>query len=83
MEREAETPRSTLDDRLLDMVLARDLRFDSDELERVAALLATYEHSLKDAVTHESDTARKAEIQRRLAALERVLEKVDEACVMI
>jgi hypothetical protein len=83
MERDSEAPRSKLDDSLLEMVLARDLRFDSDELERVAARLAAYEHILRDAVAQEPNLARKAERQQRLALLERVLEKVDEACVMI
>jgi hypothetical protein len=83
MEPASETERSPLDDRLLEMVLARDLRFDSDELERVAAVLATYEHSLKDARDRESNASRKAEMQQRLALLERTLEKVEEIFVMI
>ena len=78
-----ETPRSPLDERLLEMVLARDLRFDSDELERVAALLGAEEHSLQDALAREANPSGKAEIQKKLALLERALEKVDEACVMI
>jgi len=78
-----ENPHSPLDDRLLEMVLARDLRFDSDELERVAAVLATYEHSLKDALDRESNASRKAEMQQRLALLERTLERVEEIFVMI
>jgi hypothetical protein len=36
-------PHSSLDDRLLEMVLARDLRFHSDQLERVAELLVAAE----------------------------------------
>ena len=78
-----ETPHPTLDDHLLEMVLARDLCFDSDELERVATILAAHERSLKDAVALESNATRKAETQQKLTLLERVLEKVDEACVMI
>jgi hypothetical protein len=61
METGGTMPRLRLDEKLLEMVLAHDLRFDSDELERVAALLAAEER----------------------AVLERGLEKVDEACVMI
>ena len=78
-----ETPHSPLDDRLLEMVLARDLRFDSDELERVAAFLGAEKHSLQSAPAGETNPSRKAEIQKKLALLERALEKVDEACVMI
>jgi hypothetical protein len=83
MNRGSEVSRSSLDDGLLEMVLAHDLRFDSDELERVAALLATHEHSLKEALDRESNLSRKAEMQKKPAVLEHVLEKVDEACVMI
>jgi hypothetical protein len=34
-------------------------------------------------VVYESNAARRAEMQQKLALLERVLEKVAEACVMI
>jgi len=78
-----ETPHSQLDDRLLEMVLARDLRFDSDELERATALLAAEKHSLRAAVAREANPSRKAEMQQRLALLERTLEKVEEIFVMI
>jgi hypothetical protein len=47
MEPPGETSRARLDERLLEMVLARDLRFDSDELGRMAALLAADEHRHK------------------------------------
>jgi hypothetical protein len=83
MELPGETSRARPDERLLEMVLARDLRFDSDELERMAALLAADEHRLKDMVVYESNAARRAEMQQKLALLERVLEKVAEACAMI
>jgi hypothetical protein len=83
MEPPGETSRVRPDDRLLEMVLARDLRFDSDELERMADLLAADEHRLKDMVAYEPNAGRRAEMQQKLALLERVLEKVDEACVMI
>ena len=83
MEPVPETARSPLDDRLMEMVLARDLRFDSDQLERVAAVLGAHAHNLKDALDRETHVSRKAEMQQRLALLERALEKVDEACVMI
>jgi hypothetical protein len=67
---------------LLNKVMARDLRFDSGELEQTADLLAGQKTSLKDAIAQQANPALKAELQRRLALLERVLERVNEACVM-
>jgi len=67
---------------LLEKVLARDLRFDSDQLEQTADLLAAREHDLKRELAQEKNSTRQPELQRRLALLERVLEKVNEACVM-
>ena len=67
---------------LVEKVLARDLRFDSDQLEETADLLAAREHGLKHELAQETNSTRQAELQRRLALLERVLEKVNEACVM-
>lgn len=70
-------------DNLLDKVLARDLKFDSDELEYVADLLTSQKRSLRDHIARQPSAAFKAELQKKLALLERVLEHVDEACVMI
>ena len=67
---------------LLTKVMAHDLRFDSGELEQTAELLAGKKSSLKDEIERQPDGARKAELQRQLALLERVLERVNEACVM-
>jgi len=67
---------------LTDKVLARDLRFDTDQLEKTADLLAAKDHDLKCALGQEANPERSPELQRRLALLERVLEKVNEACVM-
>jgi hypothetical protein len=83
MEPAGEKPRSPTDDRLLEMVVARDLRFASDELERVAELLVAHEHAMKENLARETNAGPKTELQRNLALLERLLEKVDEACVMI
>jgi hypothetical protein len=70
-------------DNLLDKVLARDLKFDSDELEYVADLLTSQKHSLQSEVACQTSVPLKAETQRKLALLERVLEHVEEACIMI
>ncbi|MFZ3263134.1 MAG: hypothetical protein WA172_03975 [Terriglobales bacterium] len=67
---------------LLNKVMARDLRLDADELEQAAGLLAGKKTSLKDEIARQSDSALKAKLQGQLALLERVLERVNEACVM-
>jgi hypothetical protein len=67
---------------LLKKVLAHDLRFDSGELEQTAEILAGKKRSLKDEIARQPDAALKMELQRQLALLERVLERVNEACVM-
>jgi hypothetical protein len=67
---------------LLNKVLARDLRFDSGELEQTADLLAGKKRSLKDEIARQPNDALKLELQWQLALLERALERVNEACVM-
>jgi hypothetical protein len=67
---------------LLNKVLARDLRFDSGELEQTADLLMSKKRSLKDEIAQQPNAALKAELQRKLTLLERVLERVTEVCVM-
>jgi hypothetical protein len=69
-------------DELVDKVMARDLRFDSGELEQTADLLAARKRGLKDEIERQPDGALKTALQQRLALLERVLERVNEACVM-
>jgi hypothetical protein len=58
------------------------LRFDSGELEQSADLLAGKKRSLKDEIARQPDATLKMDLQRQLALLERVLERVNEACVM-
>jgi hypothetical protein len=67
---------------LLNKVMARDLRFDAGELEQTADLLAGEKRSLKDEIARQRNAALKTELEGRLALLERVLERVNEACVM-
>jgi len=67
---------------LLNKILARDLRLDGSELEQAADLLAGKKRSLKDEIARQPDAPLKLELQRQLALLERVLERVNEACVM-
>ena len=67
---------------LLHKVMVRDLRFDAGELEQTADILAGKKRSLKDEIARQPNAALKTELQRQLALLERVLERVNEACVM-
>jgi hypothetical protein len=67
---------------LLDMVLARDTRFDADDLDTVADLLAAEKRSLKDNISREPDGVRKGTMLAALVLLEKVQERVNEACVM-
>ena len=67
---------------LLNKVLARDLRFDSGELEQTADLLMSKKRRLKDEIALQPNVALKADLQRKLTLLERVLERVTEVCVM-
>jgi len=82
LQRSSASPHGPYED-LLEMVLAHDLRFDSDELEQVADLLAAEKRNLKDEIAREADGVSKGKLQTTLALLERVQERVNEACVMI
>lgn len=68
-------------DDLPEMVLARDLRFDSDQLKRAADPLAAKKRSLKDEISRAPEMSLKAKLQDKLALPERVQERVDETCV--
>jgi hypothetical protein len=67
---------------ILSKVLNHDLRLDAGELEQTADLLSARKVSLKEEIARQADTARKAQLERRLALLNRVIERVNEACVM-
>jgi hypothetical protein len=67
---------------LLTKVMAHDLRFDSGELEQTAELLAVKKRSLKDEIVRQLDATLKTKLEQQLALLERVQERVNEACVM-
>jgi hypothetical protein len=67
---------------LLDKVLARDLRFDSDEFDEAARLLAAKRTLLRDQIASAPNAPIKAKLMRQLSVMERVLEKIDEACAM-
>jgi len=67
---------------ILTKIMAHDLRLDAGELEDSAAALEIKKQSLKDEISRQTDAARKAELERKLALLIRTLERVNEACVM-
>ena len=67
---------------ILDKVMARDLRFDCDELEQTADMLAERKRRLNDEIAQQPNASLKADLHRQLALLERVLERVNEDCVM-
>ncbi len=67
---------------LLNKILAHDLRLDGGELEQAADLLAGKKRSLQAEITRQPGATLTTELQRQLALLERVLERVNEACVM-
>ncbi len=70
-------------DGLLDKVLGRDLRLDSDELEQVADLLGAQKRDLKDQITRLQDSTLHLILQSKLGLLERILQRVEEACAML
>ena len=76
-------PDSGIYEELLDNVLARNMEFDSDELEQLADILARQKRAVYDAMVHASDGSAKAQLQHKLQKLERVLEKIDEVCARL
>ena len=67
---------------ILDRILARDLRLDGNELERLGELLAKRKTELKDEIDHTQESAALEEKREKLSLLERALERINEACVM-
>ena len=70
-------------DDLLDKVLARDLRFDSDELEQVADLLGQQKCYLREEIARLQNSAMRYNLQQIMALVERILERIDEARAML
>ena len=82
----ADSPKSDSERRsynaLLDKVLARALRFDSDEFDQAAQLLAAKKRLLQEQIASQANATLKLALQQKLTLLERALEKIDEACTM-
>jgi hypothetical protein len=68
---------------LLDRVLARDMEFDSDELEQLAEILSGEKDAMSKIRVLEKGAPPNALLLRKRAKLDRVLEKIDEVCAMI
>jgi len=67
---------------LLSKLMAHDLRLDAGELEETADLLVKKRRRLKDEIAGQANSELKLELQRKLELLERVLDRVTEACFM-
>jgi hypothetical protein len=70
-------------DHLLDKVLARDLRLDSDELDQVTDLLGEQKSDLKDEIAPLQNSTLRLKLQQKLRLVERILERIDEARAML
>jgi len=67
---------------LLNKVMSRDLRFDADEFLQAADLLADKKSRLTDEIARQTNVALKGQLLQKLVLVERVLDKVNECCVM-
>jgi len=67
---------------ILTKLMAHDLRLDAGELEETAELLTQKKRSLRDEIARQPNPELKMELQRQLELLERVLDRVTEACFM-
>ena len=69
-------------DGLLDKILARDLRLDTDELDQMGELLDTQRCKFTEQIARGENAALQAELQRKVRRLDHILERISEACVM-
>jgi hypothetical protein len=68
---------------LLDRVLQRDMEFDSDELEQLADILSAQKNAINEMTAQIQSEPPNPTLQKKLAKLDRVLERIDEVCAMI
>lgn len=68
---------------LLDKVLQRNLALDSDDLELLAGFLTRCKQRLQQSILHHGDASEFDDFDAKLNLVERVTEKVDEACAML
>jgi hypothetical protein len=68
---------------LLDRVMARDIRFDLDELDQLREILVSNKRSIGDESASCQDPRTRSSLQNRQLLLESMIEKVSEACAML
>ncbi len=67
---------------LLDHIIAHDLRFAVDELEDLQDILNAYEHAFRARLA-DVPLEQKEAIAKKEELLERIMDKVTEACAMV
>lgn len=65
------------------MLLVGNLRLDSDELDTLDDLLLQRRSNQRQQVASMESCATRIALQEKLGLIERLLERVDEACAMI
>ena len=71
------------EEEVLEKVISRQLQFTSDELDELARVLRDHAQKLRKELARASEAGSKRELENRIAALERLLDKVIEACAML
>jgi predicted nicotinamide N-methyase len=69
-------------DDLLQMVLAHDLRFDCEQMDRLGDVLAQCRGKMEESV-RTGDTDRRESVNQKLTLLTRMQERVQEASAMV
>ncbi len=70
-------------EKFLDRLLARDFRFDYDELEQLTALLNTRKAELMKSIAETRDPQWKLALQQKKTLLEGALERISETFAMM
>ncbi|HZU42880.1 MAG TPA: hypothetical protein VE994_09425 [Terriglobales bacterium] len=68
---------------LLDRVLAKDLRFDFDELDQLSVLLNSGRRELLTDLAEAKSAATVAALERKQQLLDQIIERVSEAFAMV
>jgi len=67
---------------LVAKILAKDLQFDFDELDELVDIMKGKKRNLGAEIAHTEDSDLRRDLQEKQAALELMLEKVNETCTM-
>jgi len=68
---------------LLDRVLAKDLRFDFDELEQLTALVNAGRAEILTELGHATNPAASSGLERKKQLVDEMLERLSEASAMV